>query len=45
MDAADASLVTLSELYPDAQLATTDIRDFSVYRRFRNSSLPLLMPL
>jgi predicted nucleic acid-binding protein len=43
MDAADASLVTLSELYPNAQLATTDFRDFRAYRRFR--LLPLLMPV
>jgi predicted nucleic acid-binding protein len=45
MDAADASLVTLSELYPNAQLATTDFRDFRIYRRFRSSLLPLLMPV
>ena len=44
MDAADASLVVLSELYPRAKLVTVDVRDFGVYRRFKNEPLPLLMP-
>jgi predicted nucleic acid-binding protein len=44
MDAGDASLVVLSELYPKAKVITTDVRDFKVYRRFRNELIPLLHP-
>jgi len=44
MDAADASLVVLSELHPDAKIITIDRRDFSVYRRFRNQRLPVILP-
>jgi hypothetical protein len=33
-----------SELYPKAKSITTDVRDFKVYRRFRNEILPLLHP-
>ena len=44
MDAADASLVVLSELHPRAIIVTVDARDFRVYRRFRREALPLLMP-
>jgi uncharacterized protein len=44
MDPADASLVTLSELYPKATVVTVDAADFRVYRRFRREPLPLLVP-
>ena len=44
MDAADASLVVLSELHPQAQIVTTDFADFRRYRRFREQPLPLVMP-
>ena len=44
MDAGDASLVVLSEQLPRAKIITTDVRDFSVYRRFRNEPLPLIHP-
>lgn len=44
MDAGDASLVVLSEKLPKARIITTDIRDFTVYRRFRNEPLPLIHP-
>jgi predicted nucleic acid-binding protein len=44
MDAADASLVVLSELHPRAKVVTVDMRDFKVYRRFAREPLPLLMP-
>ena len=44
MDAGDASLVILSERFPKAKIITTDVRDFTVYRRFRNEALPLLHP-
>ena len=44
MDAGDASLVVLSEKIPKAKIITTDVRDFTVYRRFRNEALPLIHP-
>jgi predicted nucleic acid-binding protein len=44
MDAADASLVVLSELYPKARIITTDFADFRLYRRFRDQPLPLEAP-
>jgi hypothetical protein len=44
MDAGDASLVVLSELHPKAKIITTDVRDFTVYRRFRHEALPLIHP-
>ena len=44
MDAGDASLVVLSERFPKAKIITTDVRDFTVYRRFRNEPLPLIHP-
>jgi hypothetical protein len=44
MDAGDASLVALSERFPKAKIITTDVRDFTVYRRFRNDALPLIHP-
>ena len=44
MDAADASLVVLSELFPRASVITVDAADFRVYRRFRREPLPLVAP-
>lgn len=44
MDAGDASLVVLSEQFPKAKIITTDVRDFGIYRRFRNQPLPLIHP-
>ena len=44
MDAGDASLVVLSERFPKAKIITTDVRDSTVYRRFRNEPLPLIHP-
>lgn len=44
MDAADASLVVLSELFPKARIVTTDRRDFMVYRRFGRQKLPAVFP-
>ena len=43
MDAGDATLVVLSELFPRAKLITLD-NDFRRYRRLRNQSIPLVMP-
>lgn len=44
MDAADASLVVLAELFPKAKLITTDRRDFQRCRGLRNRALNLLLP-
>ncbi len=44
MDAADASLVVLSEIHRHAVVITTDRRDFRVYRRFGRHRLPLVCP-
>ena len=44
MDVCDASLVLLSETHPEAKIVTLDVRDFTVYRRFRNEVLPLICP-
>lgn len=44
MDAADASLVVLSEIHREATIISTDRRDFSIYRRFRNEPLPTILP-
>ena len=44
MDAADASLVTLSELFPNAAVVTTDKADFTVYRRFQSQKIPVIYP-
>ena len=43
MDAGDATLVVLSELFPRAKLITVD-DDFRRYRRLRNQGIPLVMP-
>ena len=43
MDAGDATLVVLSELFPRAKLITVD-NDFRRYRRSRNQVIPLVMP-
>ena len=44
MDAADASLVVLSEVYRNAKIITTDCRDFTTYRRFGRQRLPVILP-
>ncbi|HUF60630.1 MAG TPA: hypothetical protein VMN36_01020 [Verrucomicrobiales bacterium] len=43
MSVADACLVRLTEVVPDARLLTTD-SDFNIYRRYRRRVLPTLMP-
>ena len=45
MDAADASLVVLSEQFPRATIVTVDAGDFLQYRRFRRELLPVLAPV
>lgn len=44
MDAGDASLIVLSEQFPKAKIITVDVRDFTIYRRFRDEPLPLIHP-
>jgi uncharacterized protein len=44
MDFADACLVVMSELHPQARIVTVDAEDFAVYRRFRNQPVPTLTP-
>lgn len=44
MDAADASLVALAELWPRAALITVDRRDFQFCRGLRNRPLNLVLP-
>ena len=44
MDAADASLVMLSEIHRNAKMITTDRRDFTLYRRFGRQRLPVILP-
>jgi uncharacterized protein len=43
MSFADACLVRLSELYPDAPILTFD-SDFLIYRRNKNEALPVVIP-
>ncbi len=44
MDAADASLVVLSEIHRNATIITTDRRDFSFYRRFGSQGISVILP-
>jgi uncharacterized protein len=44
MDSGDASLVLLSERFPKSRLITVDVRDFTIYRRFRDQPIPLIHP-
>ena len=44
MDLGDASLVILSEQFPHAQLVTTDVTDFAIYRRRDGRAVPLITP-
>ena len=44
MDLADAGIVRLAEMFPKAKVITTDVRDFSVYRRNRNEPILLIHP-
>ena len=43
-DLADLCLIRLSEIYPNHPVITTDLRDFSVYRRGRREMIPLIHP-
>jgi predicted nucleic acid-binding protein len=44
MDAADASLVILSQRHPRARLLTIDRADFTLYRRRDGLAVPSIMP-
>ncbi len=44
MSLADACLVLLSEAHPRRRLLTTDVSDFTVYRRADGSSVPAAFP-
>ena len=44
MDITDACVVRLSEMFPECIVFTVDKKDFSVYRRFGNQSIPLNLP-
>ena len=43
MSLADACLVRMTELLPRSELLTID-SDFTIYRRFRNQLIPVIMP-
>jgi uncharacterized protein len=43
MSIADASLVRLSEYYPNCKVLTLD-KDFTIYRRNKNQPIPVIMP-
>lgn len=44
MDVGDASLVILSERFPRAKLVTTDVTDFTLYRRRDGRPVPIIAP-
>ncbi|MDJ1170103.1 PIN domain-containing protein [Roseofilum sp. BLCC_M154] len=44
MSLADACLVRMSEIYEDSQIITLD-SDFQIYRKHRNQTIPIIMPL
>ncbi len=44
MDLADAGIVRLAEIFPKARVITTDLVDFSVYRRNRNEPILIIHP-
>ena len=43
-DLADLCVIRLSELFPNHAVITTDVRDFSIYRRGRREVIPLIHP-
>ena len=43
-DLADLCVIRLSEMHPRHPVITTDLRDFSVYRRGRREAIPLIHP-
>jgi predicted nucleic acid-binding protein len=43
MSLADACLVRMSEVYENSQIITLD-SDFTIYRKQRNQTIPVIMP-
>lgn len=43
-DLADLCLIRMSELHPKHSVITTDVTDFSVYRRGRREMIPIVHP-
>lgn len=43
-DIADLCLIRMSEMYREFPVITTDLRDFSVYRRNKRERIPLITP-
>ena len=43
-DLADLCIIRMSELHPRHSVITTDVHDFSVYRRGRREIIPLIHP-
>jgi uncharacterized protein len=41
---ADACLVRMSELFPHADVLTTDVQDFTIYRRNGRQRIPFVAP-
>ncbi|MEO5959367.1 MAG: PIN domain-containing protein [Opitutaceae bacterium] len=44
MDVADGCVLQLAERFPRAKIITTDLRDFTIYRRSQGQSLNLIHP-
>jgi len=44
MDLADACIVRMTELMPDARVLTLDRTDFAVYRRHGRGIIPIMVP-
>jgi predicted nucleic acid-binding protein len=44
MDFCDAAIVRMAEMFPRARIITTDAAHFTVYRRFRDKPLALVLP-
>lgn len=43
-DLCDLCVVRMSELFPKHQVITTDRRDFSIYKRNKRDTIPVLFP-
>jgi hypothetical protein len=44
MDVADGCVLQLADRFPRAKIITTDVRDFSIYRRRRGQLFDLIHP-
>jgi predicted nucleic acid-binding protein len=43
-DLADLCIIRMSELFPKHSVITTDVTDFSIYRRNKREAIPLICP-